>query len=102
MPGAIKVRSEEAALRFPGDPTAYLQMPDCKPDDPKRVADCFHFNYESAYTVKPLREFTAAQRAVLPALIAPESGPKVLITESDLLDYPGMWLTGRLRRARRR
>ena len=94
LPGTIKVRSEEAALRFSGDPTAYLQMPDCKPEDKKRVADCFHFNYESAYTVKPLSEFTAAQRAVLPALIAPESGPKVLITESDLLDYPGMWLTG--------
>lgn len=94
LPGEVKVRTETAALRFAGDPTAYLQMPDCKPGDQSRVADCFHFNYESAYTVKPLRDITATQRAVLPLLIAPENGPKVLITEADLLDYPGMWLTG--------
>lgn len=94
LPGVIKVRTEEAVLRFPGNPTAYLQMPDCRPDDKKRISDCFHFNYESPYTVKPLREFADAQRAVLPVLIAPQSGPKVLLTESDLLDYPGMWLTG--------
>ena len=28
------------------------------------------------------------------SLVAPQQGPKLLITESDLEDYPGMFLTG--------
>ncbi len=30
----------------------------------------------------------------LPLIVSPTRGPKVVITESDLRDYPGMWLRG--------
>ena len=43
--------------------------------------------------MRPLRDFPADRQAFLPVLV--DSGadrPKVLITEADLVDYPGLWL----------
>lgn len=94
QPGEIRITSEQAAFRFSGNPIAYLQMPDCAKEEKAREADCFHFSYENVYTVKSLGEFSSSQLAVLPVLISQASGPKVLITEADLLDYPGMWFSG--------
>ena len=46
---------------------------------------------------------SAGDRATLPAVVATAAGPKVAIAESDLEDYPGLWLRGdRRQRADRR
>ena len=44
---------------------------------------------------KPLKisEITAGRFSSLPAMIIPASGPKMVFTEADLVDYPGMDLT---------
>jgi alpha-glucosidase len=44
--------------------------------------------------VLPLGELGPERRAFLPALVEVPGGPKVVLTESDLDDYPGMWVTG--------
>jgi len=47
-----------------------------------------YFDYRS------LRKTTKEDLASLPLIINPKEGPKVVITETDLFDYPGMWLRG--------
>jgi alpha-glucosidase len=47
-----------------------------------------YFDYTS------LRELSADDLASLPLIINPLDAPKIVITESDLQDYPGMWLRG--------
>ncbi|MEE9369111.1 MAG: glycoside hydrolase family 97 protein [Pontiella sp.] len=54
--------------------------------------DAFYSQGERNYTYKKLSELNKEFLGFLPALVAPPQGPKILITESDLFDYPGMWL----------
>jgi hypothetical protein len=49
---------------------------------------------ERLYKILPLSKITSKQMASLPALVETDEGIKVVITESDLWDYPGMYITG--------
>ena len=89
--GEVRVRGEEAVFRFPEGSVGWLPIADCSR---RKGQDCFHTSFEEVYTVVPLRELGGERRAFLPLLVAVPGGPKVVLTESDLDDYPGMWLTG--------
>jgi len=47
-----------------------------------------YFDYQS------LRNTGTKDLASLPLILDPAVGPKIVITETDLIDYPGMWLRG--------
>jgi alpha-glucosidase len=88
----VRIDQEIVKLRFPGDPTLYAPLADCA-KAARNGVDCFHTSFEEPYTVRALRDFPADRQAFLPVLV--DSGPdrpKVLITEADLVDYPGLWL----------
>ncbi len=53
----------------------------------------FFSHNERKYIFTSLNELGKDEFCSLPALIAPEKGPKILISESDISDYPGMWLS---------
>ncbi len=91
LDGEVRVRGEGAEFRFPEGSLGWLPIVDCSK---RRGQDCFHSSYEEVYTVLPLRELGPERRAFLPALVALPGGPKVVLTESDLDEYPGMWVTG--------
>jgi len=91
LEGEVRVRGEEAGFRFPEDSIGWLPIADCSR---RKGQDCFHTSFEEVYTVVPLRELGSERRAFLPVLVAVPGGPKVVLTESDLDDYPGMWVTG--------
>ncbi len=57
-------------------------------------ADLYHTSFEEPYEVKLLDSIGPTNVCFTPTLIAPAAGPKTIITESDLEDYPGMFLTG--------
>jgi len=88
--GEIRVASEEAELRFPPGAMGWLPIADCSR---RPGQDCFHTSFEEVYTVLPLRDL-GARRAFLPVLVEVPGGPKVVVTEADLDDYPGLWVTG--------
>lgn len=90
LPGEIRVRDETALLRFPRGAVGWLPVADCAR---RKDQDCFHTSFEETYTVLPLATL-GERRAFLPALVELPAGPKVVFTEADLLDYPGLWLTG--------
>ncbi|MGD2295280.1 MAG: glycoside hydrolase family 97 catalytic domain-containing protein, partial [Candidatus Aminicenantes bacterium] len=79
----IKIHSEAASFRFPENFSVYFPE-----------ARSFHMSFENTYSFLSLSEITGKKMAFVPVLVEIEGGPKVAITEADLFDYPGMFLTG--------
>lgn len=82
IPGEITVRDEAATFAFTGDHQLYF------PEETDLIS-----HQERLYKTPKISEVKPGQFASLPALAVVPGGPKVAITESDLLDYPGMDLT---------
>ncbi|TFG73794.1 MAG: glycoside hydrolase family 97 protein, partial [Flavobacteriales bacterium] len=86
---SITIKDEVAEFNFPGSPFAYFPQVQKKQD-----ADIFHTSFEEAYPLISLDSLKDGILGYSPILVVPESNPKIAITESDLYDYPGMFLTG--------
>ncbi len=89
----ITVINEEAVFNFPYNDSIFIPFVNCKnnPDD----VDCFHSSYEELYRKLPVSEIPKDVYGLLPSLICPaDNRPRILITEADLEDYPGMYLCG--------
>ena len=82
LPGEVTIEGEEAALVFPGDCTVWF---------PEETSLLSH--QERLYKKVTIAEITSGRFSGLPALVEVPGGPKVVITEADLFDYPGMDLT---------
>src|SRR5688572_5916958 len=86
---SIIIRHETATFNFPAAHPVYY------PEVVKRDnADIYHTSFEEPYKFKPLDSLTQNNLCFTPVLVAPADGPKIIITESDLEDYPGMFLNG--------
>ena len=82
--GDVEVMGEEFAINFPSDYLLHLQQP-----------GGFHTAYEKPYTHVQSNAWKPEERiAVLPVLIDTQKDYKILISESDLADYPCMFLKG--------
>ena len=57
-------------------------------------AKSFNFDWESPYEFKKISELEAGKLNALPFLVQKQNGLFVMITESDLYNYPGLWLKG--------
>lgn len=77
------IRSEEANFNFEKETKVYFS----------REKEFFSHN-ERLYELSDLDTLSLDDLASLPVLVKPSNKIKVLITETGLLDYPGMWLTG--------
>ncbi|HEX8148119.1 MAG TPA: glycoside hydrolase family 97 protein [Pyrinomonadaceae bacterium] len=78
----VKVYREEAAFNFADDYTVFYPQEE----------SLFSHN-ERLYVPKPLKEIAASAFASLPAVVD-AGGVKVAVAESDVEDYPGLWLRG--------
>ena len=56
--------------------------------------ESFLTHSERAYPLLAVKDITAEQMSCVPALVCKPDGVRIAITEADLLDYPGMYLTG--------
>ncbi|MBO6069358.1 MAG: glycoside hydrolase family 97 protein [Bacteroidales bacterium] len=81
------VVDEQAEFRFAEDVEA--TVPYVKQDSPR---DPFLNSFEAYYDIHPLSAWQQDQKAFLPVSFRMANGWRVNITESDLLDYPGMYL----------
>ena len=52
----------------------------------------FYNSFESHYSYSPISEWNTERLAFLPLMVDGPNGKKIVITESDLDDYPGMYL----------
>ena len=78
-----KVYSEEVLLNFAGDYNVYY---------PKE--DSFFSHNEREFLFLPLKQITPTTLASLPAVVVANNGVKIAIAESDVEEYPGLWLRG--------
>ncbi|WP_276091412.1 glycoside hydrolase family 97 protein [Pedobacter sp. JY14-1] len=82
--GSVDVINEEVALNFPRDYTLHLQQP-----------GGFKTSYEDNYTTVSSADWKAdSKMSNLPVLIDTRKQHKILISESDLSDYPCLFLKG--------
>jgi alpha-glucosidase len=87
LPGDITILSEEAGFNFQPGTTVYY------PQVTKRTdADIFHTSFEEIYSKADLDTLSNGMFAFSPVLLKSVNLPAVLITESDVNDYPGMFL----------
>lgn len=84
----FKVVSEEASFAFPGDWNMYAAYANTdKPLDRQHS-----MSFENTYSVSALSGWNKEKIAFLPLVVEAANGYKLCITESDLLNYPGMCL----------
>ena len=86
---SVTIENETAVFNFPENHSVFYPEV-MKRDD----ADIFHTSFEEPYKFTPLDSIGEINTLFNPVLIYPKQGPKLLITESDIEDYPGMFLTG--------
>ena len=79
----VKVYGEEVRFNFTSDTVVFYPQEDTM----------FSHN-ERKYTPQRLSEIVPAFIATMPAVLDAGDGAKVAIAESDVEDYPGMWLKG--------
>ena len=84
------VESEQAQFAFPADWKAYV--PYVKTSKHSRGNQFFN-SFENLYEHIALSEWDKARFAFLPVMVESPKGYKVNIMESDLLNYPGMYMS---------
>ncbi len=86
---SLYIRNEVAEFSFPGKPSIYIPLVQKRED-----ADIFHTSFEEEYPLRKMDSISAGTIGYSPVLVIPESNLRIGITESDLEDYPGMFLGG--------
>ncbi len=81
--GTITVADEEFNVRFAGDPELWFP-----------TEESYLTHSERLYERLSSSGVAAGQMASMPVLVGWEDGPKIAITESDLREYPGLYLEG--------
>ncbi len=79
----ITVVSEEVKFNFKANHNIYF------PEE-----ESLHSHSEREYKYMKINKISKDMFCSIPALVDINDGPKVAITEADLLDYPGMYLYG--------
>jgi len=79
----IKVYAEEATFNFAADYNVYYPL-----------EESFFSHNEREFIQRPLTQITANSLASLPAVVTGPDHIKLVVAESDVDDYPGLWLHG--------
>ena len=85
----FKVEQEMARFAFPQDWNmwaAYVTQ------HTETLESQFYNSFENRYSYTPVSEWNKDRLAFLPLMVDGPSGKKILITEADLMNYPGMYL----------
>ncbi|MGC9327833.1 MAG: glycoside hydrolase family 97 N-terminal domain-containing protein, partial [Candidatus Hinthialibacter sp.] len=81
--GKIKIVNEHASFRFNEDDNIYYPE-----------TESMQTSFESNYRYGRVSDIGAHQLGFLPVLVDRKDGIKIWISEADVCDYPGMFLTG--------
>ncbi|HQW93587.1 MAG TPA: glycoside hydrolase family 97 protein, partial [Ferruginibacter sp.] len=86
---SVIIQNEEAVFSFEKGKKILLPI-----IDTGQRADRYHISFEELYQLKSIDSLTSGSFAYTPVLAGTGKEVKVAITESDLQDYPGMFLQG--------
>lgn len=85
----FEVKSEEVNFNFPTDQKAYIPYVQIIKEP---IEKQFYNSFENTYQHKNISQWDKKRLAFLPLVVEGVNGKKVCITESDLTNYPGMYL----------
>lgn len=88
--GDIKVEGEQVAFTFPGDYQTYA--PYVRTSSLDNFEQQFRSSFENTYVRLPITQLDANRLIFLPVLVELPNGRKMVITEADLQEYPGLYL----------
>ena len=86
---SITVKNETANFNFIKGANVYAPL-----IQKREGLDIYHTSFEELYQYKSLDSISSTNEMFSPALVSTMDNIKIAITESDLLDYPGMFLKG--------
>lgn len=86
-----EVISEQAEFNFGEDRQAFIPYVN---SGANTVEGQYFNSFENTYTVQNLSQWRKDRLAFLPLVVAADDGVKILITEADLTNYPGMHVIG--------
>lgn len=87
--GELIVENEQAQYNFSSETKAYIAYVQ---NEGNSLESQFFNSFENRYEHILLKNWNAKRLAFSPLLIESATGKKICIVESDLLDYPGMYL----------
>ncbi|MFI3259156.1 MAG: glycoside hydrolase family 97 protein [Rikenellaceae bacterium] len=90
--GFVTIKDEQVEYNISGDPMTYIGYTASKS---KKFNEQVRSSHECLYVTAPLSEQTTEHLALTPMGIDVGKGRKIIITESDLQDYPGIYLYSR-------
>jgi len=86
-PDSVRVAAEVAQFNFPRtQPFLHSKVQGGR-------TDMFHTSFEEQYELSVIDSIKSHHLIFNPAVLIPEGGPRIAITESDVDDYPGMFLS---------
>jgi alpha-glucosidase len=86
---SITIKKETASFQFQKEAKVFAPL-----IHQREGLDIFHTSFEELYQYKSLDSLTSNDIMFSPALMSTVGDIKIAVTESDLLDYPGMFLKG--------
>ncbi|MDE5969312.1 MAG: glycoside hydrolase family 97 protein [Muribaculaceae bacterium] len=89
----VTIKNETYKVNFPGSET-FASVPYVRPrsKSTESFETQFFNSFENIYTTKPLKELDRSRLIFLPAVFEPADGVKVTLTETGLLNYPGLYI----------
>jgi len=88
----FNVASEKAEFSFPEDFEAFVPYVRKSGENPT-IAEQMHNSFENRYTRTRISGWMSDRIAFVPMMVECANGVKLVITESDLIHYPGMYLS---------
>ena len=88
----FEVVSETADFNFDEDYTAWIPYVNARKGDGDFIQQQFFTSFENTYTRTPFSQMETDRLVFLPAMVELKDGKKVVITEADLEDFPGLLL----------
>ncbi len=89
----LNIKNEIAHIRFEQDPMAWVPYVNVAKDKQSNFVSQFQNSFENTYTVGNFSGMDSNRLIFMPLVVEPKtSGPKLLITETDLNNYPGMYV----------
>lgn len=89
----IIVKNENITYNFDDDYTAYIPYVNPSKGSGDNISKQFFNSFENTYSITHISEMENDKLAFLPILISLKDNKKIVITEANLEDYPGTYLT---------
>lgn len=92
FPKQITIVREGVNYNFDDDYTAHIPYVNERRSELDFLQKQFFNSFENQYTITPISKMESDRIAFMPVMVSLKNGKKVVITESDLEDYPGTYL----------